>query len=129
MDVQFDQGEYLSSGCWDDMAPEASMSAGEGARVKTQDSYGRHSKTHTETSDTTTVGNSISGSKGIALFARQDINAIAATITSGDGAVIAHAGRDIHLLAGEDTHSESIDQSHTKYLALRTHSQSIFQQR
>lgn len=46
--------------------------------------------------------------------AGQDINALAATVTSSDGAVVMHADRDINLLAGQNTHSETTDTQTTK---------------
>lgn len=59
-------------------------------------------------------GSTLSGTNGVSLYAGQDINAVAATVTSSDGAVIAYAERDINLLAGQNLHAQATDRHSTQ---------------
>jgi filamentous hemagglutinin len=97
---------------------DINLGAAENTHTETQDSYSKHGKTktttHSDIQDTAMVGTSISGNLGVALSAGNDINALAATVNSSDGAVLLHADRDINLLAGQDTHSETTDSKRTK---------------
>jgi hypothetical protein len=97
---------------------DINLGAGQNSRTETTDRFSKHGKTktttHSEIEDTTTVGTTISGSKGVAMSAGQDINAVAAHIASSDGAVALHADRDINLLAGQNAHGETVDTQTTK---------------
>lgn len=97
---------------------DVNLFAGENTHTETADSYSKHGKTktttHSEVNDTTMVGTTIRGKQGVVMSAGQDLNTVAATITSSDGAVVMHADRDINLMAGQNTHSEDADSKTTK---------------
>ncbi|KLD63059.1 filamentous hemagglutinin N-terminal domain-containing protein [Dyella japonica] len=97
---------------------DINLGAGQNSLTETTDSFSKHVKTktttHSEIEDTTTVSTTISGSKGVAMSAGQDINAVAAHIASSDGAVALHADRDINLLAGQNARGETVETQTTK---------------
>jgi len=59
--------------------------------------------------DTTVQGTTLSGGDGVVISAGRDVNAVAASVTSANGAVGIHADRDVNLLADADTQDFSSD--------------------
>jgi filamentous hemagglutinin len=97
---------------------DVNLIAGADTHTQASESYNKHGSTKTTThsteADSTAVGTTISGGKGVAIGAGNDVNATAASITSASGAVGISAGHDVNLLAGESTHDESQDSTSTK---------------
>jgi len=97
---------------------DINLATGENTRTQTQDSNTRDGKkkttTHIDTTDTQDIGTTLSGGRGVALIAGNDIHAKAAEIDGGKGAVQLGAGRDINLTTGEATHSETSDSTTKK---------------
>jgi filamentous hemagglutinin len=97
---------------------DINLAVGENTRTETQDSFARNGKkkttTHSDATDTQDIGTTLSGGKGITLTAGNDINAKAAEIDGGKGAVQLGAGRDINLTVGEATHTETYDSTTKK---------------
>ena len=65
--------------------------------------------TSQQITDTTVQGTTLTGGDGVVITAGNDVNAMAASITSANGAVGIHAGRDVNLLADAHTYSSSTD--------------------
>ncbi|PMQ04315.1 tRNA nuclease CdiA-2 [Dyella sp. AD56] len=97
---------------------DINLGAAQNTHAETQNISSKHGSTRTDThsavEDTAMVGTTISGKQGVVMSAGQDINALAANIASSDGAVVLHADRDINLLVGQNTHSETVDTQTTK---------------
>jgi filamentous hemagglutinin len=85
------------------------LKAGENTHTENKTTYVKGGHTETQISDSTTVGTTISGNKGVAIGAGRDLTATAATIDSGNGNVAMLAGRDLTLNTANDTHSVTVD--------------------
>ena len=59
--------------------------------------------------DDTVHGTTLSGGDGVVITAGRDVNAMAASVTSTNGAVGIHADRDVNLLSGTNTQDSSSD--------------------
>jgi filamentous hemagglutinin len=99
-------------------AGDITLATAQSSRTETTDSYTKKGKvkttTHSETTDAVDVGTTLQAGSGVAMVAGRDINAKAAQIDGGDGAVHMGAGRDINLTVGEASHTEVYDSTSKK---------------